>query len=67
MTETTRNQIETQPTKGDGLDAARRYAGWQLGDRSWADLILRAYLNPAIVNADLDEVGAPPFTGWDAD
>ena len=29
-----------------GLRAARAYAGWYLGASSWADDIVRAYLNP---------------------
>ena len=38
-----------------GLAAARRYARWNLGDSHWADEILRAYKEPAAVNAELDE------------
>lgn len=30
-----------------GLAAARRVAGYEIGDPSWADLIVAAYLNPA--------------------
>lgn len=29
-----------------GLKATRRFALWHLGDRTWADRILHAYLNP---------------------
>ena len=39
----------------DGLGAARRFAAWHLGDRSWADDIIRAYLNPEQTHADLDD------------
>lgn len=40
-----------QPDQSDsaheaGLKAARAYAGWHLGYRSWADNIVNAYLNP---------------------
>lgn len=38
----------------EGLAAARRYAGWHLGDREWADLIITAYNNPAETNENLD-------------
>lgn len=39
----------------EGLRAARRYAAWEIGDTSWGDLVVDAYLNPARVNAELDE------------
>lgn len=39
----------------EGLAAARRYARWHIGDRSWADLILNAYQNPEVTNTQLDE------------
>ncbi len=32
---------------GADLDAAREFARWELGDADWADLIVRAYLDPA--------------------
>jgi hypothetical protein len=38
-----------------GIAAARRYAGWHIGDRRWADMILDAYQNPDATNAQLDE------------
>lgn len=38
-----------------GMAAARRYAQWHLGYRSWADQILHAYNNPEETNAALDE------------
>lgn len=31
----------------DGMRAARAYATWRLGDSSWADNIVHAYMNPA--------------------
>lgn len=34
------------------LAAVRRMAGWHLGDPSWADMLIEAYLEPA--NAELD-------------
>lgn len=30
----------------EGRKAARARAQWSLGDPSWADIIIRAYLNP---------------------
>lgn len=30
----------------EGMRVARQVAGYELGDPSWADLIVRAYLNP---------------------
>ena len=37
-----------------GLAAARRKARWELGDSSWADVILSAYFNPEQANEDLN-------------
>lgn len=53
---------ENKP-EAKGLQAAQRYAGWEIGDRSWADLILRAYLNPDVVNEELDADDVPARTG----
>lgn len=47
----------------EGLKAARRLAGWELGDASWANRIIRAYLNPDETNATLDEDDVPLITG----
>lgn len=47
----------------EGIEAARRYAGWHIGDRSWADLIIRAYLDPKTVEAELDADDVPARTG----
>lgn len=42
----------------EGLRAARAYAGWHLGYRSWADNIINAYLNPgAAMNQIRDQRG----------
>lgn len=46
-----------------GLSAARRFAGWHIGDRSWADLIIEAYLNPERVERELDDDDVPQITG----
>jgi hypothetical protein len=43
-----------------GLRAARRYTGWFLGDPSWANNVVNAYLNPAASNARLDVEEGPP-------
>lgn len=37
-----------------GLAAARRRAQWELGDPSWADTIIKAYLHPDESDASLD-------------
>lgn len=37
-----------------GLQAARRYARWHIGDSAWASLILQAYFNPEQANDILD-------------
>jgi hypothetical protein len=29
-----------------GLNVARNVAGWHIGDKSWADMIVNAYLHP---------------------
>jgi hypothetical protein len=39
--------------KETGLEAARLYCQWHLGDRYWADLVLEAYLNPDDALAEL--------------
>lgn len=46
----------------NGLNAARRLAGWELGDASWAYRIIRAYLNPEEANAFLDADDVPKVT-----
>lgn len=40
-----------------GLAAARAYAEWNIGDPSWADLILMAYLHPDMALAELQAAG----------
>lgn len=47
----------------EGLKAARRLAGWEIGDASWANRILNAYFNPEPTNRVLDEENAPERTG----
>ncbi len=47
----------------EGLKAARRLAGWELGDAVWGDRIIRAYLNPESTNFVLDAENAPERTG----
>lgn len=47
----------------EGLNAARRLAGWEIGDAYWANLIIEAYLNPDTANARLDAENAPARTG----
>lgn len=44
---------ERQPN-ATGLAAARARAEWEIGEASWADLILRAYLNPTLDAAELE-------------
>ena len=46
-----------------GLEVARRLAGWEIGDRRWADKIIQAYLNPEEVAKDLDFDEVPEVTG----
>ena len=45
-------ETPTEP-KGAGLEAARLYCQWHLGDRYWADLVLEAYLHPNDTMDDL--------------
>lgn len=44
----------TPPLDPRGMQAARRYARWHIGDGHWADLIIQAYLNPDETFAQLD-------------
>src|SRR3712207_4737076 len=37
-----------------GLDAARELAQWELGDRSWADVLVDAYRDPVETMRRLD-------------
>lgn len=46
------------------LAAAQRIAEWELGDPSWADVIVAAYLNPDQAAAELARQMNPP-TGDD--
>lgn len=54
---------EAKKRHREGLDAARRLAGWELGDRYWADKIISAYLNAEETNAQLDAMDVPQRTG----
>lgn len=47
----------------EGLAAARRLAGWEIGDPSWADTIIYAYLSPVETHERLDADGVPLRTG----
>lgn len=52
-----------EPTKAErahaaGMEAARRWALWNVGDPEHADKIVRAYLDPETVMAELDADGA---------
>lgn len=47
----------------EGLRAARRLAGWEIGDAGWADIILAAYMDPEGTNARLDADDVPQRTG----
>lgn len=47
----------------EGLKAARRLAGWELGDAVWGDRIIGAYLDPEGTHATLDAENAPERTG----
>jgi hypothetical protein len=40
------------------LAMARRVAGFEIGDPSWADMIIKAYLDPETAAVDLDAKGA---------
>jgi hypothetical protein len=52
----------TEPDEA-GIAAARRYAGWELGDSYWANRIIRAYLDPDAANARMDAESIPKVTG----
>ena len=51
-----------EPSKA-GLYAARRYAGWELGDPGWADSIIDACLNPKAANKRMNAKDIPARTG----
>ena len=48
------------PDHDERLRVARRGAQWELGDPSWADVILAAYMNPDKATEDLDALEADP-------
>lgn len=43
----------------EGILVARRWAAWEIGDASWADRIVEAYLEPERIGKLLDGEGAP--------
>ena len=50
-----------------GLEAAMRFAGWELGDAGWGRRIVRYYLNPQEAHAAMDADDIPARTGqWSA-
>lgn len=54
---------KTPKVEEKGLQAARRLAGWEIGSADWADIIIRAYLNPDAANELLDAQDVPKRTG----
>ena len=54
---------ERKKPKKKGLAAAKRLAGWELGDSAWADRIIEAYLNPDQTHEILDAKNVPKRTG----
>jgi hypothetical protein len=56
--------VRPEPSTGErepsarGLAVAKRYADWETGDSSLAGALIRAYLNPEAVAAELDDMGA---------
>jgi len=56
---------EPKPTERQadarGLAVAERYAEWELGDAGVVGAIIRAYLNPKVVAAELDEITGSAF------
>jgi hypothetical protein len=40
------NEALNLPDHEDRMRQVRRRVGWELGDRSWADIIIGAYLDP---------------------
>lgn len=47
------DSLPAPPDHAARLEQARRRARWEIGDPSWADTILYAYLNPASDHAAL--------------
>ena len=56
---------EPKPTERQadarGLAVAERYAEWELGDAGVVGAIIRAYLNPKVVTAELDKITGSAF------
>lgn len=42
----------TPPDHGERMETARALAQYQLGEPSWADMLVDAYLNPGSVPAE---------------
>lgn len=51
--DTTTLTVDTDPEK-TGLTAARRLSNWKIGDPTWADDLIEAYLDPAKAQARVD-------------
>lgn len=48
----------TNELNEEGLAAARKFAQWEIGDSSWANLILKAYFDPAYAHRHVDAAKA---------
>jgi len=57
-TETLVTDTRHQPDHQRGLAAARRRAQWEIGDPSWADMLIDAYFSPDDSDRALTEDGA---------
>lgn len=59
-----RKAIDTDRAErhGKGMQAARRFAGWHIGDGHWAELIIEAYTNPDLANEIMDSEDVPENT-----
>lgn len=53
------NPVRSLPDYEERMSAARRRAAWELGDSSWATLVIDAFADPMAAHADLDADGAP--------
>lgn len=50
-----KNDEEAIKRHSEGMRVARSYAAWHLGDPSWADAIVDAYLHPERAKDLLDK------------
>lgn len=48
------------PQHGRRMDQARARSAWELGDPSWADMIVEAYLDPERDSRELHQDMAEP-------